>query len=113
MNNDIKEILEDIKDKTRDYVGVNGCLYQDLDREELDLLLEYITNLQEEKDKYKRYVDDDFLYTYEELQDKVIEKQQRIYKAIEYIESYHNTALWKCDKENLLNILRGEDDETN
>lgn len=37
--------------------------------------------------------------------------QSRLDKAIEYIKSYHNTGLWECDKENLLNILRGEDNE--
>lgn len=92
MNNDIKEILDDLETE-----------YPSLARN----LRDYITNLQEEKDKYKRYVDD-FLYTYEELQDKVIEKQQRIYKAIEYIEELFNTGNMYANKEELLDILRGE-----
>ena len=39
------------------------------------------------------------------------DRAYRIDKAIEYIESYHNTALWEADKENLINILRGKDNE--
>ena len=57
MDKEIKYLLEEIKDNTYDYVGTNGCLYQDLSREELNLLLEYISNLQNQVQKYKEVID--------------------------------------------------------
>ena len=47
MNEKIKEMLEDIDKKECYYVGTNGCLYQDLTKEELLLIKDCITNLQE------------------------------------------------------------------
>ena len=66
MNKEIKYLLEEIKDNTYDYVGTNGCLYQDLSREELNLLLKYINNLEQQCKKQKEVID----------------------RAIEYIKSY-------------------------
>ena len=57
MDKEIKYLLEEIKNNTYDYVGTNGCLYQDLSREELNLLLEYISNLQNQVQKYKEVID--------------------------------------------------------
>lgn len=57
MEKEIKYLLEEIKDNTNDYVGTNGCLYQDLSREELNLLLEYISNLQNQVQKQKEVID--------------------------------------------------------
>ena len=57
MDKEIKYLLEEIKDNTYDYVGTNGCLYQDLSREELNLLLEYISNLQNQVQKQKEVID--------------------------------------------------------
>lgn len=57
MDKKIKYLLEEIKDNTHDYVGTNGCLYQDLSREELNLLLEYISNLQNQVQKQKEVID--------------------------------------------------------
>ena len=57
MDKEIKYLLEEIKDNTHDYVGTNGCLYQDLSREELNLLLEYISNLQNQVQKQKEVID--------------------------------------------------------
>ena len=57
MNKEIKYLLEEIKNNTYDYVGTNGCLYQDLSREELNLLLEYISNLQNQVQKQKEVID--------------------------------------------------------
>ena len=57
MKDEIKEILEGIKDKKRDYVGTNGCLYQDITKEELMIIKDYITNLQEELKEYKMLFD--------------------------------------------------------
>ena len=57
MDKEIKYLLEEIKDNTHDYVGTNGCLYQDLSREELNLLLEYISNLQNQVHKQKEVIE--------------------------------------------------------
>jgi len=95
MNNEIKEILENIKNKYEDYYVQDVVSGSDLKQ-----LLDYITNLEtieqqysailsenteleikitnleQERDKYKRYIDETFLYSYEELQDKVLKLQQ-------------------------------------
>ena len=57
MDKEIKYLLEEIKDNTYDYVGTNGCLYQDLSREELNLLLKYISNLQNQVQRQKEVID--------------------------------------------------------
>lgn len=79
MKDEIKEILDCIKDRTRDYVGMNGCLYQDLEREELNLLLNYITNLQKENKQLKKKYEN-------AVADYELEKYKNS-KAIEYIKS--------------------------
>ena len=57
MDKKIKYLLEEIKNNTYDYVGTNGCLYQDLSREELNLLLKYINNLEQQCKKQKEVID--------------------------------------------------------
>ena len=57
MDKELKYLLEEIKNNTYDYVGTNGCLYQDLSREELNLLLEYINNLEQQCKKQKEAID--------------------------------------------------------
>lgn len=56
MNKKLKYLLEEIKDTTLLYIGTNGCLYQDLLREELNLLLSYIDKLQQENKKQKEVI---------------------------------------------------------
>ena len=68
MNKELKYLLEELKDTTNDYVGTNGCLYQDLLREEINLLLNYINVLEQQVKKQKEVID----------------------KAIEYINSNPN-----------------------
>ena len=70
MDKEIKYLLEEIKNNTYDYVGTNGCLYQDLSREELNLLLNYINNLEQQCKKQKEVID---------RIEKYIEKETRIY----------------------------------
>lgn len=62
MNKEIEYLLNEMKDKECYYVGINGCLYQDLEKKELDLLLSYIEQLENNRDKaikilgnYKHY----------------------------------------------------------
>lgn len=70
-------------------------------------LLRSITNYVDDLDEIVEEYDDNLLHK----SGMIIKLQNRIDKAIEYIQDYHNTALWKCDRENLINILRGEDNE--
>lgn len=130
MNNDIKEILDNLK-YCKEHDKENNYYPEDiLTREDVWLLLDCITNLQEENKKkeelikkydfelkhktkqyeflrhneseelkkYKRYVDETFLYTYEELQDKVINLQEENQKLKIEI--------------NLLKELKGESNES-
>ena len=113
MNKELREDLEHLiicKDKS---------ITQDL-RDDIKITLDYIDNLEEEKEKYKRYVNDNFLYTYEELQDKVIKKQQRIDKAIDKLKSMipmcimpNNMLIHGTEKariiEETVNILEGKE----
>ena len=55
-NKEIEELLNTMKDKECDYVGTNGCLYQDLERKELNLLLSYIEQLENNRDKAIEYM---------------------------------------------------------
>ena len=52
----LKELLETIKDTSRDYVGMNGCLYQDITREELDLIVNEIERLNNIKKKAIHFI---------------------------------------------------------
>lgn len=56
MSKVIKEILKDIDDEECYYVGTNGCLYQDLDKEQLLCIKDYITNLQQDISNYVNVV---------------------------------------------------------
>ena len=54
-NKEIEELLNTMKDKECYYVGTNGCLYQDLTKEEINLLLSYIEQLENNRDKAIEY----------------------------------------------------------
>ena len=87
MNKEIKYLLEEIKDNTYDYVGTNGCLYQDLSREELNLLLEYISNLQNQVQKYKEVIDKlkEYMNTlYDEFADDNYDIKCEVFNKIYY-----------------------------
>ena len=53
MNKKIKEILDYLKNKENDIKGINFLKYQELTRGEIDLLLDYITNLKQENERLK------------------------------------------------------------
>ncbi len=69
MDKELKKLLEDMEDNTQDYVGTNGCLYQDLERDELNLILDGISNLQNQVKKQKEVIDK------LELENKVLKEQ--------------------------------------
>ena len=98
MDKEIKYLLEEIKNNTYDYVGTNGCLYQDLSREELNLLLEYISNLQNQVQKQKEVIDKAIEY---------IKHYETIRGYYEYQECGYDEYNYEEDlKEELLVILK-------
>ena len=98
MDKEIKYLLEEIKDNTYDYVGTNGCLYQDLSREELNLLLKYISNLQNQVQKQKEIIDKAIEY---------IKHYETIRGYYEYEECGYDEYNYEEDlKEELLDILK-------
>ena len=52
MNDEIKEILEELRNEENDIKGINFLKYQDLTRGQINLLLDYITNLQQDTEMY-------------------------------------------------------------
>ena len=52
----INRILNDIEDETCYYVGTNGCLYQDLEKEELYAIKNEIDKYKEVIDKIKKEI---------------------------------------------------------
>ncbi len=134
MNGEIKEkelnyLLNELKDNSLDYVGTNGCKYQDLTREEINLLLDCITNLQEELD-YQRQAEIEYNEKHTKLMNKYKNLQnenERLAKenknlsvvkkqAVKYIKftsnlKYKNKYMGLFIKDvcnNLLNILEGD-----
>lgn len=59
-------------------------------------------------DENKQYVLlDDFEFLLQYASKRLEELQTKINKTIEFVESYgKSTALWQCDKDNLLKILK-------
>ena len=88
MDKEIKYLLEEIKNNTYDYVGTNGCLYQDLSREELNLLLEYISNLQNQVQKYKEVIDKAIEYMKDFIFEPLLTNEDR--KLIMYNDNLRN-----------------------
>ena len=118
MNNDIKEILDNLKKTADNIIFVICGSQEELDKapkytanflsindRQAKTLLDYITNLQEENDRHFKEA-----IRYENACDEL---EIRIDKAIKYIKSqedyFVNYPL--IDKEYLLNILQGSDKE--
>ena len=104
MPNEIKEILDRLKDDT--YVPLeDNREYKLLDKGDDTILLDYITNLQEENKQLRENnfsMQEEMCLRWNEL-DKL---QQRIDKAVEYISNCG------CDDEaidNIEDILRGDE----
>ena len=53
MNKEIEEILDYLKNKDNDIKGINFLKYQELTRGQINLLLDYITNLQQIEQDHK------------------------------------------------------------
>ena len=110
MNNEIKEILNNIGNKENysnfidsQYGGKD--YYYLLEKEESKKLLDYITNLQEENKRLNNQ--------YDLMENSLDEKQEIIDKAIEYMEQCRDTKTKRIDSrlKRVLNILEGSDKE--
>lgn len=126
MSDKIKEMLEDIDNKEYYYVGTNGCLYQDLTKEQLLLIKKYITNLQQkynnsqitlaeewkkrlEAEEKIKHLDNQIIMLKQQnnvIAEMGLNYKSRIEKAIEYI----NTHYLNANEPELLKILKGEDE---
>ena len=92
----INKLLETIKDTSRDYVGINGCLYQDISREELDLIVNEIERLNNRIYKAIEYIENNSLYE---------EEYDYDYEEIMYLVGTSDEVA----KNDLLSILKGSD----
>lgn len=94
MSDEIKEILDNLKNENNYQVDCNdGSAFKELFANEINLLLDYITNLQEEN----KELNDDNIWWNNRF--KAVERDNRDYKsrnkkAIEYIE---NNTLYSED----------------
>lgn len=105
MNDELKEILHYLKIE-------NGHCSSELSYEETRLLLDYITNLQQENQDLSRVCE---LYGKSLYNAELTDYKSRIEKAVEYIKedmySEPNELYGLIDGEHLLNILNGRSDE--
>lgn len=86
MSEELKYLLSEIKDSSQDYIGTNGCRYQDLLREELDLLvneIERLNNIIGTKDEGINALTEDLCETAKELE----EATNTIKMALDYIQN--------------------------
>ena len=115
MTNEIKEILEKLKDGNwYDELDLTGTMWIELRWEETHLLLDYITNLQEEIERQEK--------SQVILDNQNAELQERIDKALEYMKSEYTVTddevyLFLTNRvaslSKLENILKGDDNESN
>lgn len=109
MNNDIKEIIDYLKNENAYNIG-QGDLEITLYKYEVDKLLDYINNLQEENENLKDYLDI-FKLSNKTKQETIDDFRKRIDKAVEYINensAFMNDDEWEVfNKKELLNILNG------
>ena len=117
MTNEIKEILVFLSSENY-YIQDIDCKFKRLYLDEVNKLLDYITNLQEENERLKENA---------EHNDKVVDKarwNEMIYKsrnekAIEYIDNIirlqeiTNGILTPTRYTDIKNILKGDDNESN
>jgi hypothetical protein len=115
MNKEIKEILDNVRKiiKSNRESEFNRIIY---DCDGIEKILDYITNLEQEKQEMKNGWQQE-VNDKDEVLNRWYETQGRIDKAIEYIEKennekfYNPTIVFALDrrKEKLLSILRGEE----
>ena len=108
MSEEIKEILDKLKNENNYQVDCNdGSAFKELYANEIYLLLDYITNLQEEKKQLKDGWQQE-VYDKNEMLNRWYETQGRIDKAIEYIGN-GNIGIPRKTRNKFINILQGDD----
>ena len=110
MNDEIKEILDWLKDENKDVRNI-----QVLTRSEINELLDYITNLQQENERLKEYYNL-IVKVNEKNIDRYCDYYSRCEKAIEYMkknEFININNYWEVVEfyQDLLNILQNGSDE--
>ena len=122
MNNEIKEILEALKPQDKEFVEAGSKEFPlQLTPKEQKILLDYITNLQEENerlkelcDKYEEEHKTTFKIWKKDLKNFEHEKNRelkaRIEKAIEYIGN-GNLGIPRKTRDKFIKILKGKDNE--
>lgn len=104
MNKELEYLLNEIKDSSQDYIGTNGCRYQDLLREELDLLVNEIERLNKKNKELKEQVVSAIrvnnictenksiieLQAQRYEQELTITKEKQLKERIEYLERSNN-----------------------
>ncbi len=105
MSEEIKEILDRLENcDNYKYRNDNGLSYKEIEGWEIDLLKDYITNLQEKVDQYENLEDYTLFYMWldEKAKDKMKELQEENIKLKELCDKYeeeHKTTFeeWKKD----------------
>lgn len=99
MSDEIKGILKDLE-------YASGVFDYTITPDRCTLLLDYITNLQQDNTMYARLKN--------EYEEEIKDLQQRIDKSIEYIEHSNYDIIGRvCSFTKLLNILKGDSNENN
>ena len=129
MNDEIKEILDYLKDEKWDYCPGDMTPFKVFFMEERDKLLDYITNLQHTKEylgevlyekdkeleklnnKIKHYEETTTFGDYIKEVNLLVDYKSRIEKAVEYIKNCPEYLWANVNTKELLNILNGRSDE--
>lgn len=83
MSEEIKEILDRLENYDNyKYRNDNGLSYKEIEGWEIDLLLDYITNLQEKVDQYEN--PEDYTLFYMWLDEKAKDKMKKLQEENEY-----------------------------
>ena len=112
MSEEIKEILDRLENcDNYKYRNDNGLSYKEIEGWEIDLLKDYITNLQEKVDQYENLEDYTLFYMWldEKAKDKMKELQEENIKLKELCDKYeeeHKTVFEEWKKTiNIINEL--------
>lgn len=123
MNNEIREILDKLKDDGwYEELDLTGDKWIELKQTETNKILDYITNLQNENQKLKEIIERNLQNFYinsemhKQTKEKLNDYKSRVEKAVEYVDREtgkgiyesgygRGTAITIC-KEHLLNILQ-------
>lgn len=104
MNNEIKEILDKLKNENNYQVDCNdGSAFKELFANEINLLLDYITNLQEKVEQYENPDDLTLFYMWldEKAKDKMKKLQEENKELKAKLEMYENGVYFSSENDKL------------